>query len=116
MEKKMRDPDKVHLFLVHPDTMSDDAAITKGIEYFVELFMFYGIIFSIIIYEVGKSTANSAKTKKRIETLVKSQQQNEDDLRLLQLEFDNFEEPQKFHDDKTVYLNSQIHLLQLMLK
>ena len=51
--------------------MSDDAAITKGIEYFVELFMFYGIIFSIIIYEVGKSTANSAKTKKRIETLVK---------------------------------------------
>ncbi len=40
-------------FYIKP--LSDEAAFSKGVEYFVEIFFFYGVLFSIAMYEVKQS-------------------------------------------------------------
>ena len=60
------DKEKVKLFQVDPYKISQEAALTKGIEYFVEIVFFYGVIFTIIGYEIKKALESSAKLKAQI--------------------------------------------------
>ena len=46
-------------FYVKP--LSDEAAFNKGVDYFVEIVFFYGILMAIAIYEVKKSGDSSEK-------------------------------------------------------
>ena len=50
---------------LHPDI-----AFVKGIEWFTEVFIFYGTLFGIVFYEMKKSAVSAEKTKKTIESLV----------------------------------------------
>jgi hypothetical protein len=44
--------------------LSDDIAFNTGVEWFTEVFIFYGILFSIAFYELNKATKASLATKK----------------------------------------------------
>lgn len=50
--------------------LSDDIAFTKGVEWFTEVFIFYGILISIAAFELKKAAASSAKTKQLVTDLV----------------------------------------------
>ncbi len=54
-------------FYVKP--LSDEAAFNKGVEYFVEVFFFYGVLMAIAVYEVDKSHKSSEKLKKDLKEL-----------------------------------------------
>ncbi len=62
-------------FYIKP--LSDEAAFNKGVEYFVEVTFFYGILIAIGIYEVAKSHESSRKVRKQIEMMEKVCQGNE---------------------------------------
>ncbi len=63
-------------FYIKP--LSDEAAFNKGVEYFVEIFFFYGILIIIAIYEVKKSQESSEKTKSELKELRTITSNNED--------------------------------------
>lgn len=44
--------------------LSDDIAFNTGVEWFTEVFVFYGLLFTIAFYELYKASAASAMTKK----------------------------------------------------
>jgi hypothetical protein len=44
--------------------LSDDIAFNTGVEWFTEVFIFYGILFTIAFYELHKATKASQATKK----------------------------------------------------
>ena len=52
--------------------LSDEAAFTKGVEYFSELFFFYGVLFTIALWEVEKSHQASVALKADLASLRKS--------------------------------------------
>jgi hypothetical protein len=54
-------------FYIKP--LSEEAAFNKGVEYFVEVIFFYGILMGIAIYEVNKSHISSEKLKKDLKDL-----------------------------------------------
>ena len=49
--------------------MSDEAAFNKGVEYFVEVIFFYGILIGIAVWEVKKSAESSEKMKVEMKNL-----------------------------------------------
>ena len=49
--------------MVDPYKVSEEAALTKGIEYFIEGFFFYGLIFAVCIYEIKKAFESSRMLK-----------------------------------------------------
>ena len=51
--------------------LDDDIAFNKGVEWFTEVFIFYGILIAIAGYEINKSVASAQKTKQNIQELVK---------------------------------------------
>lgn len=54
-------------FYIKP--LSEEAAFNKGVEYFVEVCFFYGVLMGIAIYEVNKSHQSSEKQKKELKEL-----------------------------------------------
>ncbi len=48
-------------FYIKP--LSDEAAFNKGVEYFVEVAFFYGILIGIAVWEIQKSQASSDALK-----------------------------------------------------
>jgi len=62
-------------FYIKP--LSDEAAFNKGVEYFVEMVFFYGVLISIAIWEVKKSQDASDRLKKQLIDLTKASQENE---------------------------------------
>ena len=69
-------------FYIKP--LSDDAAFNKGIDYFVEVVFFYGVLISIAIFEIKRSQDASDKLKATIAELQKSAIMN--NSRIQQLE------------------------------
>ncbi len=57
-------------FYIKP--LSDEAAFNKGVEYFVEVVFFYGILIAIAVWEVKKGADASEKLKKEIKSLTVS--------------------------------------------
>lgn len=53
-----------------PD-MHADMAFTKGVDWFTETFIFYGILFLIAGYELQKANASAVATKNKIQSLTK---------------------------------------------
>ena len=47
--------EEAKIFQVDAAKISEDAVLNKGIEYFVEGFLFYGLVLSICVYEIKKS-------------------------------------------------------------
>lgn len=62
-------------FYVKP--LSDEAAFNKGVEYFVEIVFFYGVLVGIAIWEVKKSQDASDKLKAQLVDLTKQSKENE---------------------------------------
>ena len=50
--------------LVQIQNIHDSIAFTKGVEWFTEIFLFYGVLFLITWYELHKMSRKSAETKK----------------------------------------------------
>lgn len=48
-----------------------DMAFCKGVDWFTEVFIFYGILFMIAGYELSKASTSAAATKHKIESLAK---------------------------------------------
>ena len=46
--------------------LSKGAALNKGIEYFTELFFFYGVLFGLVAYEMYKGIEDSTKHKETV--------------------------------------------------
>ena len=44
--------------------LHDEMAFQKGIDYFTEIFFFYGFVFGIAFYEMNKSVAATNHAKK----------------------------------------------------
>lgn len=62
-------------FYVKP--LSDEAAFNKGVDYFVEIMFFYGILMAIAVYEVKKSAESSEKQKRELQRLIDTSKDNE---------------------------------------
>jgi Optic atrophy 3 protein (OPA3) len=54
-------------FYIKP--LSDEAAFNKGVDYFVEIVFFYGVLISLAIWEVSKAQESSDKLKKQLQDL-----------------------------------------------
>ena len=54
-------------FYIKP--LSDEAAFNKGVEYFVEVIFFYGVLITIAIWEVKKSADASEKLKVELSSI-----------------------------------------------
>ena len=67
--------------------------MTKGIEYFVEIIFFYGVIFAVCAYEIRKSVEASKHTKRQIDELFSEQRENETEMAALEKEMEGFEDP-----------------------
>lgn len=63
--------------------LGDDIAFTKGVEWFTEVFIFYGILISIACFELKKAAASSAKTKQMVTDLVAECKQQESKIQEL---------------------------------
>ncbi len=62
-----------------------DMAFNKGVEWFTEVFVFYGILFLIAGYELNKASVSAQATKDKIESLTlfsKAQQLRIDELKI----------------------------------
>ena len=46
--------------------LSPDAAFTKGVEYFSEIFFFYGMLMAIALYEIKRNHDSSIKATKQL--------------------------------------------------
>jgi hypothetical protein len=46
---------------VYIKPLSEDAAFTKGVEYFTEIVFFYGLLMAVSIYEVKRSMDSANK-------------------------------------------------------
>ena len=55
--------DKILLRQLDLHMVSEEAALSKGIEYFAEMLFFYGVVFSIVGYEIKKSLESSKKLR-----------------------------------------------------
>jgi hypothetical protein len=60
--------------------LSDDIAFNTGVEWFTEVFVFYGILFSIAFYELYKASVASQQTKDNLEYMLKQSKINQDRL------------------------------------
>ena len=69
-------------FYIKP--LSDDAAFNKGIDYFVEVVFFYGVLISLAIFELKRAQDASDRLKAQIGDLQKAAMMN--DARIKQLE------------------------------
>lgn len=49
--------------------MSEEIAFTKGVEWFSEVVLFYGVLLGIATYEINKSYKSSLATKKKIQDM-----------------------------------------------
>ena len=47
--------------------LNSDASFNKGVEYFSEIVFFYGVLFTIALYEIKKSHESTEAQKKKIE-------------------------------------------------
>ena len=63
-------------FYIKP--LSEEAAFNKGVEYFVEVFFFYGVLISIAVWEIKRGHDSSEKQKKEIKDLKKFCADNEE--------------------------------------
>ncbi len=111
----IQDKEKVKLFQVDPYKISEEAALTKGIEYFVEMFFFYGVIFTIVIYEIRKAFESSAKLKANIQALENEEKANIENLLQLEAEMASFEDPSKLNKERIIYLKAQIDILYIQI-
>ena len=59
MNRKVVNEDQKLDFYIKP--LSDEAAFNKGVEYFVEVVFFYGVLIGIAIFEIKKSHESSEK-------------------------------------------------------
>ena len=67
LNRKVAMENKALAFYVKP--LSNEAAFNKGVDYFVEMVFFYGILMGIAIYEVKRSADSSEKQKQEISRL-----------------------------------------------
>ena len=63
-------------FYIKP--LSDEAAFNKGVEYFVEVVFFYGILIGIAIWEVKRSQDASDKLKAELKAIHTTSKGSED--------------------------------------
>ena len=49
--------------------LTDEIAFTKGVEWFSEVVLFYGVLLGIATYEINKSYKSSLATKKKIQEM-----------------------------------------------
>mgnify|MGYP001069935380 FL=1 len=56
--------------------LSDDIAFNTGVDWFTEVFVFYGVLITIAFYELNKAHNASVAQKKQIEDLLVSSKQN----------------------------------------
>ena len=63
--------------------LSQDIAFNKGVEWFTEVFVFYGMLISIAAYEIKKAHVSSSKTKQLIAGLVEESKEQEKTLTFL---------------------------------
>ena len=69
-------------FYIKP--LSDEAAFNKGVDYFVEVVFFYGILISLAIWEVTKAQEASDRLKKTLADLGTKCQSNENKVKELE--------------------------------
>jgi hypothetical protein len=62
-------------FYIKP--LSDEAAFNKGVDYFVEVIFFYGVLITLAIWEVKKSQESSDRLKTQIASLNKQSGDND---------------------------------------
>jgi hypothetical protein len=60
-ENKLKKPGQVDQqeLKIYIKPLSDEAAFNKGVEYFSEIFFFYGILMLLAVYEIKKAQKSS---------------------------------------------------------
>ena len=60
-ENKLKKPGQVDQqeLKIYIKPLSDEAAFIKGVEYFSEIFFFYGILMLLAVYEIKKAQKSS---------------------------------------------------------
>ena len=57
--------------------LTDEIAFTKGVEWFSEVVLFYGVLLGIATYEINKSYKGSLATKQRIQDMCEENEAQE---------------------------------------
>eukprot|EP00347_Sterkiella_histriomuscorum_P011822 403370970 len=107
------DNDKLD-FYIKP--LSDEAAFNKGVEYFVELVFFYGILFTIAIYEVKKAHDISENVKFQVKTY---DQQNKEVIQVsakIQKEIDDCKGYVEKRQQEYQEMKKEIELMNIKLR
>ena len=65
--------------------LQQDIAFNKGVEWFTEVFIFYGILISIAAFEIRKAHKSSTKTKALIAGLIEESKEQDETLKSLQV-------------------------------
>jgi hypothetical protein len=63
-------------FYIKP--LSDEAAFNKGVEYFVEVVFFYGVLITLAIWEIKKAQESSDRLKAQLADLTKNSKANDE--------------------------------------
>ena len=74
-------------FYIKP--LSEEAAFNKGVEYFVEVVFFYGVLIGIAVWEVKKSQDASDKLKQELKELHINSKESQELARMLKLEVED---------------------------
>ena len=74
-------------FYIKP--LSEEAAFNKGVEYFVEVVFFYGVLIGIAVWEVDRSQKASDKLKAEISSLHTAASKNDKMITTLQSEIES---------------------------
>ena len=77
--------------------LSDDAAFNKGVEYFSEVFFFYGILIGLGIYEVRRNYISSEKQKEKLEQYEHDIETSKEDLKAIRAELEDLNRSRAFH-------------------
>lgn len=70
--------------------LSEEAAFNKGVEYFVEVVFFYGVLIGIAVWEVKRSSDASDKLKQELKHIATTAEESEKIATKLQLELQDY--------------------------
>eukprot|EP00347_Sterkiella_histriomuscorum_P010651 403375454 len=96
-------------FYIKP--LSEEAAFNKGVEYFVEVFFFYGVLISIAIWEIKKSHDSSERQKAQLKDLKTFCTENQELCAKLQEELQHYRIQKIQSDEEMKNIQQEFRLL-----
>ena len=66
--------------------ITDDQAFNKGVEYFSEVIFFYGILFTLVVYEINHNVQEAKAQRGRVKKVLGTLEDNDKKIESLKTE------------------------------